>query len=72
MTIVPHPAHLLVEKGSQAACAYVTNPPGEHQIELSKAISLKRIADVLQGDELNTGMGMMLGFLTQAVEMRNT
>lgn len=34
--------------------------PGEHEIELSKAISLKRIADALWGDDRNSGIIRLL------------
>lgn len=54
MSEQPHPAWDQIEPAAKAARSDQAYRPGEHDIELSKAISLKRIADALDG----TAMGV--------------
>jgi hypothetical protein len=55
MSAPEHPAWQKLEPMESAARA-ASRPPGEYAIELSKAISLKRIADVLAGNDKNSGL----------------
>lgn len=51
-----HEAQLLIEPAARRMGYDPDKPPSEHQIELSKAISLKRLADAVAGDEHNSGI----------------
>ena len=44
----PHPAWDRIEPEAQELARHLDILPGEHAIELSKAISLKRLADALE------------------------
>ena len=49
----PHPAWERIEPEARELARHHDIIPGEHAIELSKAISLKRIADALSGQGEN-------------------
>lgn len=49
----PHPAWDRIEPEARELARHHETIPGEHAIELSKAISLKRIADHLGGMRLS-------------------
>jgi len=51
-----HEAQLLIEDAARRMGQWPNAVPNEHQIELSKAISLKRIADAVAGDTYNSGI----------------
>jgi hypothetical protein len=46
---LPHEAQFKIEGEARRIALHLDQVPSEHQIELSKAISLKRIADALHG-----------------------
>lgn len=48
-----HPAWAKIEPDVLSLARFPDSEPGEHAIELSKAISLKRIADALSGQGEN-------------------
>lgn len=48
-----HPAWAKIEPEALSLARFPDSEPGEHAIELSKAISLKRIADHLGGMRLS-------------------
>lgn len=51
-----HEAQLLLEGAARRLANYPDRTPSEQQVELSKAISLRRIADAIAGDEHNSGI----------------
>jgi len=75
MAECPHPAWAnlepnIVSAPSRVSPSYFETRPGEHEIELSKAISLKRIADVLApagGQDVGSTLFYIEQRLSQAV-----
>lgn len=71
MDAYPHASRRLIEKGS-ALGANLTGLPSEHEIELSKAISLKRIADALDSsDDGGRPQGSVLWWLETIASAAN-
>jgi hypothetical protein len=65
--IEPHPGHAAIEPAAKVESDRLPQyAPGEHEIELSKAISLKRIADALNPVD-GTSVAGMLFYIEQTI-----